>query len=108
MDARQARCSWEGFFEYESNVKINLSQGSLMSDDTTQRGGQDPQRINVSHDGDLRDWTKKLDATPEQIKEAVHAVGNRADDVEMHLKGSRSSTNADQEARAEDGNGARI
>jgi hypothetical protein len=46
-------------------------------------------------------WAKKLDATPEQIQEAVTAVGKLAADVEMHLKGSRSTTNADREARAD-------
>lgn len=65
-----------------------------MADDTTQRGGQDRERINVNQDYELRDWAKKFDATPQQIKEAVQAVGDRADKVEMHLKGSRSTTNA--------------
>ena len=38
----------------------------------------------------------ELDATPEQIDEAIAAVGPRPADIEMHLKGSRSTTNSDR------------
>lgn len=54
------------------------------------------ERINVSEDQALHSWAKKLDASPEQIKEAVRAVGDCATDVEAHLKGSRSTTNSDR------------
>jgi len=72
-----------------------------MADSKTTRNGPDRDRINIHQEYELRDWAKKFDATPEQIKEAVQAVGDRADKVEMHLKGSRSSTNADQGAKAD-------
>lgn len=78
-----------------------------MADDKTKSGGQDRTRINVSEDYEVRDWATKFDATPEQIRDAVKAVGDRAADVEMHLKGSHATTNADQEARAETGGKAR-
>ncbi|MGZ8259127.1 MAG: DUF3606 domain-containing protein [Caldimonas sp.] len=45
---------------------------------------------------DIRRLADELDATPEQIEEAIAAVGPRAADIEMHLKGSRSTTNADR------------
>lgn len=64
-----------------------------MADDKTKSGGQDRTRIDVSEDYELRDWAKKFDSTPEQIREAVKAVGDRAADVEMHLKGSHTTTN---------------
>ena len=67
-----------------------------MADNKDIRHGQDRDRINVNEDYELRQWAKKFDATPEQIKEAVQAVGDRADKVEMHLKGSRSTQNADR------------
>lgn len=70
-----------------------------MADDKTKTGGQDRTRINVSEEYELRNWAKKFDSTPEQIREAVEAVGDRAADVEMHLKGSHATTNADQEER---------
>ena len=76
-----------------------------MADEQTQGGEPLGTRIDVNQDDQLQAWSKKLDATPEQIREAVQAVGDQAPDVEMHLKGSRATTNADQEARAEAGEG---
>ena len=59
----------------------------------------DIKRIDLRDEAALREWSKKLDATPEQLREAVGAVGDHADDVEMHLKGSRSSTNGERVQR---------
>jgi hypothetical protein len=39
---------------------------------------------------------KKLDTTEDQLREAIAAVGDKATDVEMHLKGTRSTTNSDR------------
>ena len=36
---------------------------------------------------ELRDWARKFGVTPEQIKEAVQAVGDQAEAVEVHLRG---------------------
>jgi len=72
-----------------------------MSDNTQNRGGQDRSRINVHESYELRDWSKKFDVTPEQLKEAVQAVGDQASAVEMHLKGSRATTNSDRTKSAE-------
>lgn len=58
------------------------------------------QRIDVQRDAELQQWAKKLDASEAQIKEAVQAVGDRASDVEEHLKGSRSTTNAERTQQA--------
>ncbi len=58
--------------------------------------GQTPDRIDVDDQEQLARWARQLDATPEQVREAVRAVGDRATDVEMHLKGARSSTNSDR------------
>lgn len=76
-----------------------------MADDLNKRGGQDRKRIDVTQDFELRDWAKKFDATTDQVKEAVQAVGDRADDVEMHLKGSRSTTNSKRAGGASDRKG---
>jgi hypothetical protein len=38
----------------------------------------------------------ELDASPAQIREAIAAVGPRPADIEMHLKGSRSTSNSDR------------
>ncbi|WP_140625737.1 DUF3606 domain-containing protein [Methylibium rhizosphaerae] len=70
-------------------------------DDKTRAQGQDRNRINVNQDYEVRDWAKRFDASPQQIREAVEAVGDRADKVEMHLKGSRASSNASSERAAQ-------
>ena len=72
-----------------------------MAEVESEAGGTDSTTIDVADDASVRAWAGKLDATPEQIREAVEAKGNQAADVEMHLKGSHATTNADQEARAD-------
>jgi hypothetical protein len=44
----------------------------------------------------VRRLARELDATEEQIDEAIAAVGPRPADIEMHLKGTRSTTNSDR------------
>jgi len=58
--------------------------------------GIQPDRIDVNDPAASEEWARKLDVTAAQLREAVAAVGDKAADVEMHLKGSRSSTNADR------------
>lgn len=67
------------------NEDINLAPNATGAD-----------RIDIQSDEALRTWAKRLDASPDQIRQAVGAVGDRAADVELHLKGSRSSTNDDR------------
>lgn len=62
----------------------------------SQQPGVQPDRIEVNDEQALAQWAKKLDATPEQLREAVQAVGDRVGDVEMHLKGARSTSNSDR------------
>ncbi len=57
-----------------------------MPDDKSKPGGQDRKRINVNEDYELRDWSKKFGVSPEELKKAVSAVGNNADDVKKHLE----------------------
>ena len=57
-----------------------------MADDTKNRHGQDRERINVNQDYELRDWAKSLGTTPERVKEAVQAVGDRAEKVREYLR----------------------
>ena len=68
----------------------------------TSTHGAQRTRIDVDQEQDLAHWARKLDATPEQVKDAVKAVGDRPDDVEMHLKGVRSTTNSDTTKRGND------
>ena len=62
---------------------------------TTQLGAE-PDRIDMNDPAACAQWAKKLDTTEQQLRDAVAAVGDRAADVEMHLKGSHSTTNADR------------
>ena len=48
--------------------------------------GVQPERINLNDKATTEAWTKKLDATWEQLREAVAAVGDKAINVERHLK----------------------
>jgi hypothetical protein len=65
-----------------------------MSDDKTKVGGQDRARIDVHEDYELRDWSKSLGVTPEELKKAVAAVGDRAEKVREYLKGSKELPSA--------------
>lgn len=62
-----------------------------MADNLESRGGRDRTRIDVHQDHELRDWSKKFGVTPEQLKQAVAAVGTDAAKVEAHLKRSSAS-----------------
>lgn len=57
-----------------------------MADDKTKVGGQDRSRINLNEDYEVRDWTKSLGVTEDQLRRAVAAVGDRADKVREYLK----------------------
>jgi hypothetical protein len=57
-----------------------------MSDDKSKAHGQDRERINIHEDYELRDWAKSLKTTPERVKEAVQAVGDRAEKVREYLR----------------------
>ena len=58
--------------------------------------GIEPDRINLNDKIATEKWLKKLDVTNDQLREAVAAVGDKATNVEMHLKGARSTTNSDR------------
>jgi len=64
----------------------------------TNRDDAQPGQVDVDQEQELEHWANKLDATPQQVKDAVKAVGSRPEDVEMHLKGVRSTTNSDRMA----------
>jgi hypothetical protein len=57
-----------------------------MADDKSKSGGQDRDRINVHQDYELKNWAKTMNTTPERVKEAVKAVGDRADEVREYIE----------------------
>jgi hypothetical protein len=58
-----------------------------MADDRSNRGAPDNQRIDTNDANELRNWSKSLGATPDQIKDAVNKVGTSADKVRQYLRG---------------------
>ena len=56
-----------------------------MSDDKSNRGTPDRERIDIHDPDEVRNWTKSLKTTPEKLKEAVQAVGTSAKKVREHL-----------------------
>lgn len=69
-----------------------------MPDNLKSSGGQDRKRIDVHQDYELRDWSKKFGVSPDELKEAVQAVGDQAEKVEAHLKqrGGRAGGGSDR------------
>lgn len=59
-----------------------------MSDDKTNTGNPDRQRISLSGDYEVRDWSQKFGVSEDRLRAAVQKVGNQADDVERELRGS--------------------
>ncbi|MET3498251.1 DUF3606 domain-containing protein [Variovorax boronicumulans] len=57
-------------------------------------------RIDQNNAADVARYTREFDVTDEQLSQAIAKVGDKAADVELYLKGSRSSTNADTAGEA--------
>ncbi|MEO8388635.1 MAG: DUF3606 domain-containing protein [Polaromonas sp.] len=55
-----------------------------MADDTS-KTALDRKFISLEEDYELRDWTKTLGCTEQQLREAVKAVGNSASAVRQYL-----------------------
>lgn len=56
-----------------------------MADDKTKRGQPDRDLIDVNDDDELRNWSKSLNKTPDEINGAVRVVGNSAAKVREYL-----------------------
>ncbi len=56
-----------------------------MPDDKSKAGKQDRSKINVHEEYELRDWSKRLGVSKEELKKAVQSVGNSADAVRKHF-----------------------
>lgn len=60
-----------------------------MSDSKTNRGSPDRDRIDIHDPDEVRNWTKSLGVSKEELQQAVQAVGDRADKVREHLRSGR-------------------
>ncbi|MEI4508649.1 DUF3606 domain-containing protein [Sphingopyxis sp. CCNWLW253] len=57
-----------------------------MADDKKSVGSPDRDRISLSEDYEVRDWSASLGVSEAELREAVDAVGNSADKVRDYLK----------------------
>ena len=57
-----------------------------MPDDKKTRNSPDNKRIDVNDSDEMRNWTKSLGVTEEQLREAVTRVGTSAEKVREHLR----------------------
>ncbi|MGN6264770.1 MAG: DUF3606 domain-containing protein [Ginsengibacter sp.] len=60
-----------------------------MSDNKKNIGKPDRDRISISEEYELRDWSKKFGVSPEELKKAVKEVGSNAENVKEYLKGKK-------------------
>jgi hypothetical protein len=56
-----------------------------MSDDKSNRGSPDRDRIDINDPDEVRNWTKSLGISKEELQRAVEAVGPVAERVRQHL-----------------------
>ena len=82
----QARQSRAAIRKISARVQSHNSEGKIMSDDEANRGSPDRDRINVDEPYEVQTWSKKFSVTHQELIEAVQIVGDRAEDVERHLK----------------------
>ena len=59
-----------------------------MADDKMKTGKPDRDRINVSEDYEIRDWSKRFGVSEGELKAAVKKVGPMAQDVAKALNRS--------------------
>ena len=60
-----------------------------MSDDKGKRGSPDRDRIDMNDEDEVRNWTKSLGISRDELQRAVQAAGNQADKVREFLGRSR-------------------
>jgi Protein of unknown function (DUF3606) len=61
-----------------------------MSDDKSNRGSPDRDRIDINDPDEVRNWTQSLGVTKEELQRAVEAVGNTAGKVYDYLGRNRA------------------
>ena len=58
-----------------------------MSDNKSDVGAPDRDRIAMGEEHEVRYWTQALGVSKERLQEAVNAVGSSADKVRAYLRG---------------------
>ena len=60
-----------------------------MSDDKSNRSSPDNKMIDLSDPDEVRNWTKSLGVSKEELERAVQAAGRSAEKVREHLLGKK-------------------
>jgi hypothetical protein len=58
-----------------------------MSDDKANRGAPDRNLIDINDPDEVRNWTRSLGVSKEELQRAVAAAGTQADKVREYLRG---------------------
>jgi hypothetical protein len=60
-----------------------------MADSKKNIGRPDRDRISLSEDYEVQDWSKRFGVSAEELRKAVKKVGPNANDVESYLKNGK-------------------
>ena len=63
-----------------------------MTDNKKNTSKPDRDRISLSEDYEVQDWSKKFGVSAEELKKAVKQVGSMAKDVEAYLQKGKSGS----------------
>ena len=63
-----------------------FSRKNIMSDDTKRSGSPDSRRINIDQEHEVRYWTREMNVSADQLREAVQAAGTSVEAVRNYLK----------------------
>jgi hypothetical protein len=72
----QSKGDWDRSYQF---------QVAHMSDDKGNRGSPDRDRIDINDEDEVRNWTKSLGVSKEELQKAVQAAGPVADQVRDYL-----------------------
>jgi hypothetical protein len=65
---------------------VLIFENTNMADNKKNTGRPDRDRISLSQEYEVRDWSKKFGVSEQALKDAVKAVGADANKVEAYLK----------------------
>lgn len=63
-----------------------------MADNKSKTGKPDRDRINLSEEYEVQDWSSKFGVTKEELKAAVKHAGSMVADVEAYIKKHKKSS----------------
>jgi len=66
-----------------------------MPDTARESGPGDRARIHVIDDGDVSAWAARFGVTPDDVRDAVKAAGDLAEDVKAYLHAHHASNGSD-------------